>query len=79
MTPIQFHPNQVFDESKHIVDAIAKKYLEKATDDVQNLVPVEVIADGNCLYYSILVLMNNSAVTPDELRGMEIYFSRVII
>ncbi|CAF3615910.1 unnamed protein product [Rotaria socialis] len=70
MTPIQFHPNQVFDETKHIVDVIAKKYLEKATDDVHKLVPVEVAADGNCLYSSILVLMNNPAATQSELRGM---------
>ncbi|CAF4407526.1 unnamed protein product [Rotaria socialis] len=68
MTPIQFHPNQVFDETKHIVDVIAKKYLEKATDDVHKLVPVEVAADGNCLYSSILVLMNNPAATQSELR-----------
>ncbi|CAF3731674.1 unnamed protein product, partial [Rotaria sordida] len=68
MAPIQFHPNQVFDETKHIVDPIAKKYLEKATNDVLHLIPVKVADDGNCLYHSILLLMNNPTVTTDELR-----------
>ncbi|CAF5068817.1 unnamed protein product [Rotaria sp. Silwood1] len=68
MAPIQFHPNQVFDETKHIVDPIAKKYLEKATNDVHHLIPVKVADDGNCFYHSILLLMNNPTVTTDELR-----------
>ncbi|CAF3774135.1 unnamed protein product [Rotaria sp. Silwood1] len=68
MAPIQFHPNQVFDETKHIVDPIAKKYLKKATNDVHHLIPVKVADDGNCLYHSILLLMNNPTVTTDELR-----------
>lgn len=75
MAPIDFHPNQVFDETKHVIDVVAKKYLEKASDDVHHLVPVAVTGDGNCLYRSILVLMNNPAVTPEELRGMCINFS----
>ncbi|CAF4581083.1 unnamed protein product, partial [Rotaria socialis] len=49
MIPVQFNPDQVFDERKHLVDAVAKTYLRKATDDVQHLIPVEVVADGNCL------------------------------
>ncbi|CAF4116453.1 unnamed protein product [Rotaria sordida] len=68
MAPIQFHPNQVFDEIKHIVDSIAKKYLEKATNDVLHLIPVKVADDGNCLHHSILLLINNPTVTTDELR-----------
>ena len=52
--PLQFHTTQVFDEIKHVVDVVAKKYLEKATGDVRHLVPVEVNADGNCLYQSIV-------------------------
>ena len=78
MTPIQFHPNQVFDDIKHVVDVIAKKYLEKATGDVHNLVPVEVIADGNCLYHSIVLLMNNPVVTTSELRGIQISLSFMV-
>ncbi|CAF4649300.1 unnamed protein product [Rotaria socialis] len=68
MIPIQFNPDQVFDERKYLVDAVAKTYLRKATDDVQHLIPVEVVADGNCLYNSILLLMNNSMITTSELR-----------
>ncbi|CAF4426003.1 unnamed protein product, partial [Rotaria sp. Silwood2] len=68
MIPIQFNPNQVFDERKYLVDAVAKTYLRKATDDVQYLIPVEVVGDGNCLYNSILLLMNNSMITTSELR-----------
>ena len=55
---------------EHLVDAVAKTYLRKATDDVQHLIPVEVIADGNCLYNSIILLMNNSMMTTSELRGI---------
>jgi hypothetical protein len=65
----------VFDETKHVVDVIAKEYLEKATGDVHHLIPVEVIGDGNCLYHSVVLLMNNPTVTASELRGMEIYLS----
>ncbi|CAF4772424.1 unnamed protein product [Rotaria sp. Silwood2] len=65
---LQFCPTQVFDETKHVVDVVAKKYLEKATGDVNHLVPIEVIADGNFLYNSIVLLMNNPAVTTSELR-----------
>ncbi|CAF4274931.1 unnamed protein product [Rotaria sordida] len=68
MAPIQFHPNQVFDETKHIVDATAKKYLEKTTSDVHHFIPVEGAAERNCLYHSTLLLMNNPTVTTDELR-----------
>ncbi|CAF3951344.1 unnamed protein product [Rotaria sordida] len=68
MVPYEFRPNQIFDERKHIIDAVAKKYLEQATSDVHHLVPVKVTANGNCLYYSILVLMNNPAVATSELR-----------
>ncbi|CAF4981269.1 unnamed protein product [Rotaria sp. Silwood1] len=68
LMPLQFRPTQVFDETKHVVDTVAKKYLEKATHVIHHLVPIEVIADGNCLYHSIVLLMNNPAVTTSELR-----------
>ena len=70
MTPFQFYPIHVFDETKHVVDVIAKEYLQKATDDTHHLVPVDVPGDGNCLYHSIVVLMNNPLVTASELRGI---------
>ena len=69
MIPIQFNPNQVFDERKYLVDAVAKTYLRKAIYDVQHLIPAEVVGDGNCLYNSILLLMNNPMMTTSELRG----------
>ena len=72
--PLQFHPIQVFDERKHEVDLFAKRYLEKADDDLHHLLPVAVPGDGNCLYHSIVVFMNDSTVTADELRGKRIYF-----
>ena len=70
MIPFQFHPTEVFDETKHVVDVVAKEYLERATGDIHHLVPVDVIADGNCLYHCIVLLMNNPSVTTSELRGI---------
>jgi hypothetical protein len=69
VAPIQFYPNQIFDEKKHIIDHMAKRYLEHATGDVHHLIPAYTIPDGNCLYHSIVLLMDNPAVTTDELRG----------
>ena len=69
MIPILFNPDQVFDERKYLVDAVAKTYLRKAIYDVQHLIPVKVVGDGNCLYNSILLLMNNPMMTTSELRG----------
>jgi hypothetical protein len=79
MIPLEFHPTNVFDETKHVVDVVAKEYLGKATGDVHHLVPAKVIADGNCLYHSIVLLMNNPAVTTSELRGRQIYFSFMLL
>ena len=70
MIPFEFHPIHVFDEAKHMVDVVAKEYLGKATGDIHHLIPVDVPGDGNCLYHSIVVLMNNSLVTASELRGI---------
>ena len=77
--PFQFHPVQFFDATKYVVDLVAKRYLEKATDDVHHLLLVEVIANGDCLYHSILLLTNNSSVTTDELPGTRIYFSSMLL
>lgn len=73
MIPLQFHPTQIFDETKHVVDIAAKEYLQKATADVHHLVPVDVKTDGNCLYHSIVLLMNNPSITANELRGTQIH------
>lgn len=68
--PIQFHPSRIFDKNIHRTDVVAKKYLEKAIGTTHNLVPVDVDADGNCLYHSIRIFMNNSTITTSELRSM---------
>jgi hypothetical protein len=74
LAPIEFRPNQVFDGRTHVVDVVAKQYLDKATADVHHLIPASVSADGNCLYHSIVLLMNNPTVTTSELRGIETNF-----
>ena len=70
MIPLQLQSTQTFNKEKHVVDVIAKEYFDKANSDVRHLVPVKVTADGNCLYHSIVLLMNNPSVTTDELRGI---------
>jgi hypothetical protein len=74
MTPIPFHPIHIFDQTKHQIDIVATEYLQKATDDVRHLVPVNVDGDGNCLYHSMVLLINNPSITATELRGMHIVF-----
>jgi hypothetical protein len=73
MMPLQFHPNQVFDETKHIVDVVAKEYLQKATDDTHRFLPVDVPGDGNCLYHSMVLLINDPLVTASEIRGIILF------
>jgi hypothetical protein len=73
MTPISLHPILVFDETKHEMDVIAKEYLQKATDDVRHLIPINVGNDGNCLYHSMVVLINDPSITASELRGIRIF------
>lgn len=75
MTPISFHPIQVFDETIHQIDIVAKEYLRKATDDMHHLIPVNVDADGNCLYHSMVLLINNPSINASELRGMRVFFA----
>ena len=71
---LEFYPNQIFDGKKHRSDAVAMEYVGKAANDVRHLVPADVAADGNCLYNSVVLLMDSSAVTTSELRGMKIRF-----
>ncbi|CAF1475686.1 unnamed protein product [Adineta steineri] len=68
MTPLEYRAYTVFDERIHVMDIVAKQYLESASADVHHLIPVDVPADGNCLYHSVLISMNNSTVTTSELR-----------
>lgn len=70
MIPFQFTPIVYFDPNVHEIDRCAKSYLEKASADVRNMIPVEVRADGNCLYHSIICLNGATAVTTIELRGI---------
>ena len=69
MIPIQFTPVAYFDSEIHKVDEEAKLYLQQTSLDVQNMIPIEVAADGNCLYNSIMCLSGRTALTPSELRG----------
>ena len=69
--PLNFYPNDSFDERIHVIDIMAKPYLAKAAVDVRHLIPVDVPGDGNCLYHSVLLLMNNSVMTTSELRGSD--------
>ncbi|UJR24370.1 hypothetical protein I4U23_005747 [Adineta vaga] len=66
----RFHPYLTFDHRIHVVDFVTRQYLEKTLVDARHLVPVDVDADGNCLYYSVLVLMNNSMLTAAEITGV---------
>ncbi|CAF1566853.1 unnamed protein product, partial [Adineta steineri] len=68
MTPLEYRAYTVFDERIHEMDIVAKQYLESASADVHHLIPVDVPTDGNCLYHSVLISMNNSTVTTSELR-----------
>ncbi|CAF3600903.1 unnamed protein product [Rotaria socialis] len=68
LTSIQFTPITHFDPKVHRVDQKAKLYLQQASLDVQNMITIEVAADGNCLYNSIICLSGNTVSTPSELR-----------
>ncbi|CAF4422189.1 unnamed protein product [Rotaria socialis] len=68
LTPINFTNITHFDPRVHKIDQKAKLYLRKAPLNVQNMVPIEVMADGNCLYNSIICLSGNAFLTHSELR-----------
>ncbi|CAF1501115.1 unnamed protein product, partial [Rotaria magnacalcarata] len=73
LTPIQFTPVAHFDSEIHKVDQEAKLYLQQASLDVQNMIPIEVAADGNCLYNSIMCL--SGMRTLNELVKNEIFYN----
>ncbi|CAF1507417.1 unnamed protein product, partial [Adineta ricciae] len=68
LTPIQFTPITYFDPTVHRIDEQARIYLEKGCLGIQNKVPIEVFADGNCLYHSIICLNGGRDLTVSELR-----------
>ena len=70
MTPIDFRPVQSFDGNRHRVDPVAKLYLEKINDCPNDLLPVMVMADRNCLYNSMILLMGDPTIGVAELRGL---------
>ena len=70
MAPLALTPLIEFDEKKHRIDRVAQQYLAKASKSVQHLVPIETLADGNCLFHSIVCLLLNSCVSAVELRGL---------
>jgi hypothetical protein len=74
LTPIRFTPITHFDPAVHKIDQQAKIYLQKASLDVQDMVPVEVTADGNCLYNAVICLGGTAVLTPSELKGMHLQY-----
>ncbi|CAF3827032.1 unnamed protein product, partial [Adineta steineri] len=62
-----FLPNE-FDELKHTIDTIAQQYLKQASKSVQHLIPLRSLADGNCLFNSVVSLVPDSGVSAVELR-----------
>ncbi len=70
LTPVEFNPITLFDPTVHKIDQHAKVYLENGCVDIQGMVPIDVIADGNCLYHSIICLNGTTNLTVNELRGI---------
>ena len=70
MTPLQIIPSIEFDDIKHTVDVVAQEYLKQASKSVQHLIPIKTLADGNCLFNSIVSLILDSDVSAIELRGL---------
>ncbi|CAF4124306.1 unnamed protein product, partial [Adineta steineri] len=62
-----FWPNE-FDERMHTIDTIAQQYLKQASRSVQHLIPLSSLADGNCLFNSVVSLVPDSGVSAVELR-----------
>ena len=69
LTPIHFVPVTHFDPAVHKIDQEAKIYLQQTSFDIQDMIPVDVIGDGNCLYNSTVCLSGSTVLTPSELRG----------
>jgi hypothetical protein len=69
MAPFQLIPPMEFDVMKHTIDKVAQIYLAQASKNVQHLIPITTLDDGNCLFNSIVSLMPDSDVSAIELRG----------
>ncbi len=70
MPPLQLFLPIEFDEHKHAIDTVAQQYLKQASKNVQHLIPLRSLADGNCLFNSVVSLVPDSGVSAVELRGM---------
>ena len=68
--PLQLVFPAEFDEYGHIIDEIAQQYLKQASKSVQNLIPLRSLADGNCLFNSVVSLIPDSGISAVELRGL---------
>ena len=69
VVPFRFVPEQLFDGARHRLDLIAQSYLKKVINCPSDVLPAVVPPDGNCLYHSINLLMNDSTIGVAELRG----------
>ena len=70
LVPIQFVPITHFNPLIHRIDQEAKLYLKHTSSDVENMIPVDVVGDGNCLYNAMACLSGSNILTPTELRGI---------
>ncbi|CAF1120706.1 unnamed protein product [Didymodactylos carnosus] len=70
MAPLSYTPTTHFDACLHKLDTVAQVYLSKCNlSNLLDLIPIESIGDGNCLYNSILTLMPSpSEIIAEELR-----------
>ncbi|CAF0864572.1 unnamed protein product [Didymodactylos carnosus] len=70
MAPLSYTPTTHFDACLHKLDTVAQVYLSKCNlSNLLDLIPVESTGNGNCLYNSILTLMQSpSEITAEELR-----------
>ena len=74
VTSLRFAPNQVFDGARHRLDLVAHSYLKKVDNCPSDLSPVAVTADGNCLYNSMVLLINDPTIGVAELRGLSLAY-----
>lgn len=74
VTSLRFSPIQVFDGIRHRLDLVAHTYLKKVDNCPSDLSPVAVAEDGNCLYHSMVLLMNDPTIGVAELRGSSIAY-----
>ena len=74
MQSLQIVPSIEFDDTKHTIDVEAQEYLKQASKSVQHLIPVKTLADGNCLFHSIVSIISDSNISAVELRGLPYSF-----